>query len=264
VTIFDIDPITGSITKKGEWSVASNYEHIGLVKLTHDKFVTLIRNETGGRLFNFNVSSNGSFVKKSQLDVSWYEDVVEMACLTSNRIVVGFKGSSSNVIFTTFEVTDLTITQKGSFNWNNNIAKLSLVPVETNRLAAFAVDNNTRLDVLGIYITTAGSIIQSDVKLDVKKPGTTEYLLLKSISGQKMTASGKILLSTVRSTERMAVVPFQMTNGIISAQTGGYFPTAPIVTETSTGFIISNGLRMVASYRLKETGKYRIQSFKWP
>jgi hypothetical protein len=263
-TAFDIDA-NGNLTKKGEWSgFIPNFANFAITRLSNESFATAFRTDTGMRMVSFSVPSNGNVVKKTHLDIDGGEGEVDLARLTDTRLVAAVKISQSYVKFTCFDVAPLTlaITQKGHLGWNNEVSKLSLATFSDQRFAIFAIDANSRLDAMSLNVNAAGSVTLADAKLDVKKPGTSDYLLLKDLDAQTISTSpGKILLSSIRTNDNLTVIPFSLTNGVIAAQSGGYYPNAPNVTQVSAGFITGN--MMVGSFRQVEDGKYHIRSYKW-
>jgi hypothetical protein len=265
VTIFDIHTSTGVLTKKGEWMGYTAYNNrMALTKLSASTFATIFSTETGGRMVTFSVNTIGSITKKSHKDIDGYVEEVDMVRLTDNRVLAAFKKSASYVKFVCFDIAagTLVVTQKGHLGWNNSASKLSLAHHSSQRCAAFAIDDTNMLDVLSLNVNAAGAVTTADAKMNVRKPGTTDYLLLNSIDAQTIgTSPGKILLSAARSDDNLTVVPFSFDNGLIAAQTGGYYPNAPNVTQVSAGLI--NGNMMIGAFRQVEDGKYHIRSYKW-
>ncbi len=265
LTTFDINATTGVLTKKNDYEAMTlNSDNLAIVKLSNNSFATLVRHSDGNQLRTFAVDANGVITMKSYLTFNGFSEVIDLVRLSDTRVVVALKSTATQVKLICFDVHYATfaITQKSTYTWNNGVKRISLANYTNTRFAAFAIDANDKLDALYVNVNEAGTISIGPQLSDIKKPGTNDVLQMKDIAAQTISIiPGKILLSGARTSDNLCVIPFSIGWGTLSAQSGGYFPNAPNVTQTSAGLI--NGNMMIGAFRHVEDGKYHVRSYKW-
>ncbi|MCC6726079.1 MAG: hypothetical protein IT258_16350 [Saprospiraceae bacterium] len=263
MTIFDINATTGALTKKGDWTGGNpNNQGLAVIKLSPSSFAISHTVELNQRISTFAVDANGNITFKSWVNTDKSIGAFDIVRLSDNRLVYAGKTTNSYVKFVCFDVAagNLNLSQKGFLGWNNQVNAISLANYSNTRFVAFAKDTDSHLDVLSLYVSDNGSVSNAAALMNVKKPENNDYLEVNEIAPQKVSSS-KILLGASLSNNKLAVIPFSFNVGAIAAQTGGYYPNAPFMSNISSGFI--TGERMVSAFKLQDSGKFRVQSFKW-
>lgn len=263
VTIFDLNA-SGNFTQKGDWTgpTVKSYKP-GVARLSNSAFVTGVALSTGGlRMTTFTVSSNGTITKKDDDDNGTIERV-DLVRLSASRVVAGVRLANDQMKVICFDVNETTyiISRRGDYQWGGAIKQVSMAAAAANKLACFNVDMNSRLDATSFELSSSGNFIVKDQKNDIKKPGTSNYYQLKELDGQYLGSNGKFLLSAIRTSDQLSMLPFLLnSNGTLNIQSGEYSPNSPNFNLTYSA-ILSGG-KLIASNR-QMNNKYTIQCYNW-
>ena len=261
VSIYDISA-NGSFTLKNTWNGPNvKDQKPGIVRLTDTKLATAVALSTGGlRISSYTVAPNGTILKQDDDDNGAIESV-DLARMTSKRIVAGVKLTNDQMKLIAFDVNETThvINRRGDYVLSGTVKKISMVGMDNNSFVAFSTDSNERLDAAAFETTASGNFVLKNQLNDIKKPSTGQYFTLRFLDGQYLGSNGRILLSAVRTSNQHSVIPFTVNSaGLISQNVGDYSPNT-LYTRTYSTVI---GGKLVASTRQMDN-KYFIRSYNW-
>jgi hypothetical protein len=262
VSIYDIST-NGSFTLKNTWNGPTvKDQKPGIVRLTDTKFATAVALSTGNlRITSYTIAPNGTITKQDDDDNGAIESV-DLARMTSKRVVAGVKLTNDQMKLIAFDVDETThaINRRGDYVLNGAVKKISMVGMDNNSFVAFSTDSNERLDASSFETTASGNFVLKNQLNDIKKPSNGQYFTLRFLDGQSLGSNGRILLSTIRTSDQLSVIPFTVNSaGLISHNTGDYSPNT-LYTRTYSTTVI--GGKMVAATRQMDN-KYHIRSYNW-
>lgn len=264
VSIYDISA-NGSFTHKNTWNGPTvKDEKPGIVRLTNGSFATATVLSSGYlRISTYTVNGNNIIVKQDDDDDNTITvQAVDLARMYSTRIVAGERIANDQMKLITFDVNEATnvISRRGDRLLSGAVKKISMVSTANNRLVAFSTDNNDRLDAAAFELTNSGSFILKNKLEDLKSPLTGLYFTIRALDGQSLGTNGKILLSSIRTSEQLSVIPFTVNSlGLVSQNIGDYSPNGPYYTRTYSTVI---GGKLVAAHRQMDN-KYHIRCYIW-
>jgi hypothetical protein len=265
VSIYDISA-NGSFTHKNTWNGPTvKDEKPGIVRLTNGSFATATVLGSGYlRISTYTVNGNNIIVKQDDDDDNTTTvQAVDLARMSSTRIVAGERIANDQMKLITFDVNETTnvISRRGDRLLSGSVKKISMVSTANNRLVAFSTDNNDRLDAAAFELTNSGSYVLKNKLEDIIKPNSNgQYFTIRALDGQSLGTNGKILLSSIRTSEQLSVIPFTVNSaGLVSHNTGDYSPNSPYFTRTYATVI---GGKLVTANR-KMDNKYVVRCYNW-
>jgi len=262
ISIYDISA-NGSFTLKNTWNGPTvKDQKPGIVRLSNGSFATAVAiSSTGGlRITSYSVNGNNVIVKQDDDDNGAIE-AVDLARMSAGRVVAGVKLPNDQMKLIAFDVNETTyvVNRRGDFTLNGAVKKISMVGTANNRFVAFSTDGNERLDAAAFETTASGNFVLKNQLNDIKKPSNGQYFTLRFLDGQFLGSNGRILLSAIRTSDQLSVIPFTVnSNGLISHNSGDYSPNTAYTRTYSTVI----GGKMVAATRQMDN-KYFIRCYNW-
>lgn len=262
VSIYDVNSTSGSFTLKNTWNGPTVKDmKPGIVRLTDAKLATAVALSNGSlRISSYTVAPNGTITKQDDDDNGSIE-TVDLARMTSKRIVAGVRLTNDQMKLIAFDVNETThvISRRGDYVLDGAVKKISMVGMDNNNFVAFSTDSNDRLDATAFATTSSGNFVLKNKLNDIKKPSNGQYFTLRFLDGQHLGSNGRILLSAIRTSNQHSVIPFTVnSSGLISQNSGDYSPNTAYTRTYST---VVEG-KLVAATRQMDN-KYFIRSYNW-
>lgn len=267
VRVYDLDA-SGNITKKNWWAStgggAVNPQSQDVLRLDGSRFVSAVVDGGTFRILSFTVNTAGTITFKDDDTHNMPGTVVGLARMSSNRVIVSIRTADNIMKVICYDVNESTgiLTKRGEYQWNAPKTRISMVAFGGNKLACFLSNSINYLDITSLEVSTVGTFSVKQSISHVKIPGTTTNYELKSIDAQYDSGVNKIHLCSVRTSDKLNIIPFSFTSaGILTIEPTISKHHLSTTTFTHTSTSAASGL-VINSSRQADS-KYRIQGFKW-